>query len=458
MAKKWLSVVNFSIGGLGIFLLLAAGGVIFARPHEIPVPDFASIKAPLPRGSFVQQKDAYDAIKEPLFSLAFSPMTIQLPDLRKTLMFYGKNGRPDAKLDRPLIYFAFIGNKTPSSISPGEKLYILYDKKQTPAQYVFSPENKETHLWLEATVNGNEAVVKVGMNNENGEIIKEPSSYAQFSLTEKEYVRVGAAVWEIGKWRVDGSLFARQKARWFGSDRFLERHGGDEYHDLMGKQRIDFGEGEDIYSVYVGLHDILIWENDRWVVAKPGPESLGRPLIAVKKIDDRLMNLELWDVDGKAKMALNLLKSAESWMPQNLQQSFKFVGARTRSQFVFEINKERMLLSPQDWLVLTETGWKKLTTAEEIDEYVNRKLTGPLFVFDGITRKDDRQVLMGTMFNPSRTDMQSIELPVIAGTSSPTPLEKGIERLKQATENPQTPFAKSRAKIESASEDSHDSL
>ncbi|MCP5507977.1 MAG: hypothetical protein H7A37_06730 [Chlamydiales bacterium] len=47
---------------------------------------------------------------------------------------------------------------------------------------------------------------------------------------------------ELGKWRVDGTLLARQRARWYGPDMFLKRHGGDEFKDVSGKRRIDFGE------------------------------------------------------------------------------------------------------------------------------------------------------------------------------------------------------------------------
>jgi hypothetical protein len=124
------------------------------------------------------------------------------------------------------------------------------------------------------------------------------------------------------------------------------------------------------------------------------------------------MQLELWDVNGRSKIVLNLLKSQEPWNPQNLLQNFKFMGSRTRSQFVFEINKERMLLSPQDWLLLTQKGWKKLTTAKDIDNYVARKTPGVMFIFEGIERKNDQQFIKGLLYNSSRTDVKNVELPI----------------------------------------------
>lgn len=425
MVKKWMSWINIVAGGVIVTLLLAAVCLLWLRPNDFPLHDSVVRKSNIPKSAFARLPQDYNAIQSPVFSLKFAPLSVQLPDLRRHLIYYGKNGRPDAKDGKPVLYFAFGANKAPSAVIPGEHLYLLYDRSQK--QYIFSPDNTETALWIEAAPQGNQVLVKVGMKGDNGQIINEPVAYREFSLPEKEYVRSGSSVWELGKWRVDGTLLARQKAKWFGIDRFLEKHGGEEYKDFEHKQRIDFSEGEETYSVYVGLDDCMIWKDNRWQVFKPGSDSLGYPMLCVKKVDDRIMNLELWDVEGKGKIVLNLLKTNEAWLPQNLQQSFKFVGARTRSQFVFEINKERMLLRPHDWLVLTDGGWKKLVTPEEIDDYVNRKIVGPLFVFDGIERKDERQVIMGTMFNSARTEMISVELPLQQGAGM-TPTSPGNEK------------------------------
>lgn len=435
MAKKWVAWINYCMGGLVVFLLIAALWFVFLSSSDIPVPQMSTKKSDIPKGSFTRGKQDYDAIAAPVLNLNFAPMSMQLPDLRRYLIYYGKNGRPDSQLKDTSMHFAFIGNKDLSSVNPGSKLYVLYDKNQNPPQYIFSPDNAQTSLWIEPSVQGAQALVKVTMKGENGKIISEPASYSEFTLPEKEYVRAGGTVWEIGKWRVDGTLLARQKARWYGIDRFLEKHGGKEFQDFKSKQRIDFGENEEVYSVYAGTDDCMIWKDGHWKVVKPGPESLGYPLLCVKKVDERIMNLELWDVDGKGKLALNLLKSTENWMPQNIQQSFKFVGARTRTQFVFEINKERVLLSPHDWLILTDAGWKKLVTPKEIDEYVDRKITGPLFVFDGIDRKEDRQVIVGTMFNASRTEMIPIEL-FIQQTGTSTAANPADSKKRNGTSSP----------------------
>ncbi len=420
MIKQWLRWINYVIAGIAIGLVLIGCIYLLLRPSEIIVSDIPPPKTALPKSSFAHSKEVYNAIGEPLITLQFAPMSMQLPDLKRHLVYYGKNGRPDAIADKTLLHFAFSNNKSISSVIPGERLYILFDRKLSPPQYVFSPNNTESSLWMEARSEGVEALVKVTMKGENGEVIHNPEACANFSLPEKETVRTGGATWEIGKNKVDATLLARQKARWYGPDVFLEKHGGEEYADRIGKQRIDFGDIDDVYSIYAGLNDVIVWVDDQWKVVHPGRESLGKPMLIIKKIEERLMNLELWDPEGKGKITLNLLKSSEPQPSVNISQKFKFVGSRTRTQFVFEIDGERMLLSPYDWLLMTKQGWVKLQTPDEIDDYVERRTIGSLFVFDSVERQDDHLSLQGTLFNTCRTDMQAVEIPLQQLTSIPS--------------------------------------
>lgn len=414
MVKKWISFINYGACAAIALLLLFAAYFYLTTQTSFSTSETMR-KTALPQYSFSRNPQEYEAIDSSALSLEYSPLSVQLPDLRRYLIYYGKNGRPDAKDETVALYFSFTGNKAPTPILPGERRYVLYDKKQIPNQYIFSPDNALTALWIEPSAQGNQALVKVKMRSDDGQEVSEPAAYGQFTLPEKEFVRTGGAVWDLGKWRVDGTILARQRSRWFGIDKFLEKHGGPEYKDLITKQRIDFGEGDEAYSIYAGLGDCLVWKENRWQNVKPGEDTLNYVLLCVKKIDDRVMNLELWDIGGKGKVSLNLVKANEAWLPQNLEQNFKFVGARTRTQFVFEVNKERMLVSPHDWLLLSDGIWKKLITPKDIDDYVERRKIGPLFVFDSVERKDDRQVILGTLFNGARTEMVTIELPLQQG-------------------------------------------
>lgn len=432
MIRDWLHKISFGIALLGVLLLFYGFWYLWLRPSSIPPKQPVEEKTKLPDRFFKMKEEAYHALGEPILSLKKTSASLQLPDLRQQLVYYGKNGRPDAQEQLIMLNFGLPGSKTTATIAPGEKLYLTYDRTQKPAKFIFSPNNEKTSLWLEATPHGTEANVQLKMVNESGKIIQTPMANANFTLKEKDQTRVGKT-WDIGKWRVDATLMSRQKARWFGRDVFLETHGGDEYLYTVGRDRIDFTEEENPYSVYVKEGDMLIWNDNQWRTPKPDEDTTRYPLMAIKKISDRVMNLELWDVEGKGKVNLNLLKSADMKIPPGIQQSFKFVGAKTRSQFIFEINKERMTLKPKDWLLMTKKGWIKLISPEQIDEYVNRKVTGLLFIFDGVIKKGDSQIISGTIYNASRTEMQPLELPVQqsrAGIPGEAPAEGKSEGAK----------------------------
>ncbi len=417
MISQWLRWTNYAIAALIVLLLVATGFLWVNRSEEIVQGDLKLKPNRLPKSAFELDADAYKNIDQSLLALQSAPPTLQIPDLKNQLIYYGKNGRPDAQLANTSYHFSVSGNKTIASIAPGDRLYLVFDKKSGASKYVLSPNNGKTSLWIEAkpAEASTEILINVFMENDKGEVITEPKSNAEFKLTEKEFIRYAGVNWELGTFRVDGTLLARMRAKWHGPDKFLENHGGEQYAHATGKQRIDFGEGDDVYSVFVEVGDCLIWDSEasKWKAVQPGVGSQKYPLLVAKKMEERLMSFELWDMDGKGKIALNMLKSTEPTMiagVHNIHNVFKFVGARTKTQCVFEINNERIVLSPSDWLLLTPKGWKKLSSEEEIDDYVNRKTTGSLFVFEKLGRKDEKQVLIGMIYNPSRCDCQEIEL------------------------------------------------
>lgn len=428
MSKNWIIWINRALLGLIAVFALLTIYYIWKRPSQIPVPELSQKKMDLPKGAFAKPEKEYDQIGPPLLDLKFSPMSLQLPDLRNVIVYYGRNERPDANEGESLLHFAITGSRDTVSIPPGEPLHLVYDKDQPRIKYVFSPGNKVTSLWIEANPLDKEAAVNVSMRNEYGQVIRKPEQFAQFNLKEKQMTRFGAQRWEIGKWKVDGTLLARQRARWYGKDVFLERHGGEEYKEKLNKQRIDFGEKDELYSIYLGEGDSAAWIDGRWRQVTPGEDTQEYPLLVLNKVEERLLKFDLWDVGGKGKVSLNVIKSSETSAPKNLEKEFKFVGARTRSQLMFEVKGERILISPKDWYLYTEGKWTKLSDPEQIDAYVERKVTGPLFVIDEILRDDGRQILIGLIYNATRTDVKLVEIPLQQGATpvvkdSPVPLQ-----------------------------------
>jgi len=431
MLRKWLLVINIILGSVAGLLALISLWFLVAPFPESEIVKVQPVGTGLPKHPFEQPQEAYDAIGEPFLSLKVAPPTLELPNLESVLTYHGTNKRPDAEVGKTFLHFSLKGSVVPASVAPGEPLYLRYDPEQKPPKYVFSADNEETPLWIIGEAGNGEARVSVRMRNENGEVIAEPADFAHFVLKEKEFLGWKGGKWMLGQQRVDGTLLARQRARWYGEDLFLSKHGGEEFADAKKKQRIDFGEGEEAYYNFVGNGDCLIWDGKRWRVPTHHEESKEYPLLCVKNISDKIINFELWDLDGKRKVILNLIKSTEVWMPQHVEKDFKFVGSRTRTQVIVEVKGERMILLPQEWLVFTGEKWKKLTTEKDIDDYVDRRTVGILFVFEGVDKQQGNLYMTGTLFNATRTATHDVLLPVGSVRTAPSPGKKVEADIKE---------------------------
>lgn len=416
MLKKAIAYTNYVLLTVAMLLALRGLWLLMFLPSAVEepvVPRKEDQKKQLPPLGFHLTPEQYAAIGGTVLETKFVAPTISLPDLRSFLSYFGTNDRPDIASKQNLMHFGLKDIDQMGIVAPDEPLYVVYDRARAQGgRYTFSLDNHPTHLWIEGQPGDNKATVRVKMTDDNGQPITTPAANSEFSVPLGDYARLEGGKWEIAKQRVDGTLLARQRARWLGQDLFINKHGGDEFKDQVGKERIEFGEKEDKYAVYVKEEDCLIWDGNRWVPAQIGLQSRQYPLMCVKKIDDRLMRLQLWDVGGKGRVALNLIKTTEPWTPQSVVKDFQFLSARTLSQYIFEVRKERVTLRPFDWLLLTDKGWKQISTPDDIDALVDRKLSGPLFILDGVTKKDEKQVLQASFYSPQRTKVEVVLYPL----------------------------------------------
>ncbi len=411
---SWIPLINSG-------LLATAGcilALLFTSPKsqedaaEKPLPKLPK-KTELPPSAFKLESSAYERIGEGPFNLVWKTPSVELPDLREELQYYGKNARPDIKEGRALFHVALKTNNLSISAEDGVKTYLIYSK----GAYTFSPENQPTSLWLEMTPASSDAAnseylnVIVTMKNEDGTLTTVPEQSHLFTLKAQEIKNPSSSGWELqGGLRVDGSLLARQRARFVGPDLFLQKHGGEEFARAKGRDRIDFVDGDSLYSVFIKEGDFLLWKEGKWSAPLAHEDTTKYPLLVVKKIDEKMVFFEIWEAQGRGELPLNLVKLKMHDASPDMQNEFKFVGAKTWAQFIIEIRGKRMILRPNDWLILSKDGWKKIETPDEVDAYVNQSTIGPLFVLEKMVKKEGRSVLLGHLYNTSRTDEAEIEL------------------------------------------------
>lgn len=414
----WINCVFLAL----IAIFLGGGLFLHANRNELSQPSVSFHKQNLPESSFTPNDKNYEPLGVNSLLLEYQQPKMRLPDLRPLLQYHGHNMRPDAK-DADSLFFSIgpITDTNPSfSIKSKEKIYLI--SQQNPVQpFALSPGNRPSSLWIEAENKGPIAHIKTQMKDDRGNIIVEPVDRANFTLTEKP-VSAQSKGFMIDQFRADPTLLSRQKARWKGRDLFLEDHGGEEFEKNIGKQRIQFDEGEDSYSIYLSKDDVMIWKDGRWIVPEPGMKTNSFPLARVNKLEERVIALELFDITGKNKVALNLLKVQET-NPNllSINRDFHFIGARTKIHSMFKISNDREIVGPDDWFLQTSDGWKKLKTAKEVDAYVSGLTPGSLLVIDRIVKQNEDQWLHATLFNRSRSAKEEVLLPL-----KPHPTEKDI--------------------------------
>jgi len=419
---RWLPFFNLALVILTAVVSLGIVITVSQPPQPIELVT-ANTEKQLPKRSF--QNVDLSLLHEGAFALKWIEPTLQLPNLTQSIKYHGFIQRPDVK--QPRFHISLIGSDDLYAVGNKEPFYLVYKQEalepvslegpvwSQPETHVgYYPTQEPTSLWLEMQPKhgGKLLEVVVHMIDENGQELLQPTKHLCFTLPLQDPPPGRTPHWDIDDFRVDSTLLIRQKARWCGQDRFLQQHGGSDFGFASERERIDFHLGsEQSYSCFIKAGDYLVWHQGRWHAgyAFSGPTAK-LPLLYVKKIDDKTIAWELWDTEGITKIPINLMKTRDVGGMPDLLQEFRFIGAKTWAQFIVESHSGRLLLRAHDWLVLTSEGWVKLDSSQKIDDFVEQKLVGPLLVLDKLSKQNGRQVLVGHLFNSTRSEVTPVEI------------------------------------------------
>jgi hypothetical protein len=204
---RLLKVANLALAGT--LATLSALFLLTSQQEEMYIPTFSSpLNAELPKSPFLEHEDFFQEIGESLFTLKWAPPQMQLPDLRKELIFLGKNGRPDADKGASSYYFSLKGSDDRIRAKEGEKIYLVYQGSLNPGEwvldpkaggspsgpiwgdahtsleeiekntYIFSPNNLPTPFWFEARNSSEQGIeIRVGMLDEKGSLVTTPADF-----------------------------------------------------------------------------------------------------------------------------------------------------------------------------------------------------------------------------------------------------------------------------------------
>lgn len=398
------------------FLMLASCtcviGMIFYIFYPVDVPTtFSKLNenSKMPKELFTSLGNFQSIGNGPLSLRNNSSLT--LPNLKDQFIFYGMNDRPDADKNSPSLFIGIRGNEEIAALSK-QKIYFSKTMENKQIKYRLNQTDSPGSLWLELAQSteeieaGQEVQFKIGLDDPKIAI-----NPVVFHL-KPEIQSLRGKNWELDSVKVDSGLLSKQKARWIGLDLFLEKHGGLFFEQNRGKQRIDFGENDTLYSCFVKEGDCLVWKEGRWVWSEPNESTRGFSLLQITKIEERLIQLTLWSPEGWQKIKSTLIKVQDLTETYKNISAFNYLGAKGWNEWIFEVSGKREKVKPLDWWLKQETGWKKLSSKNEIESFVALKIRGDLLVIEKIIQKDNQPYLMGHLFNSARTKMHQIELPL----------------------------------------------
>ena len=333
--------------------------------------------------------------------------TCPLPDLAKEVVFLGKNTRPDATASDLFVSFGLQGSGQSIKLVSGQKGYLAY-MEDRESELAFSPD--PTPFWIRPYLSETgEAFIDFGLCFLAGSQ-QEPTE-------EKKDFKLETLLGKEGGFERDASfqkaVSCLKKGLFLDPDCLFRSHGGKEYQKLKDHKRLEL-DCEGVPSlVHLRQGDYLVWENGRWANVELGKKSQSYVLARVKGESSHRLDLEIWSSDGTETALVSLEKrSASPFLNPSMGNIFSCLRQRTASRVSCRIGSKAAILKVGDWVFQSPSGWRVIKSLKEVNDILEFRSKGLLFVFDGIERSDGRALFLGTLFNPTRTQVENVKIPI----------------------------------------------
>ncbi len=400
---KRLWFIAFLFWVVAILTLLLS--VLFSfQTEEVQEATDQAVFSEATHNSFAQKTTLHDALQNPLFQLSRVDRPLRLPDLRTHLLYFGAGGRPDRALSDSVVQYGLRNVQGVYNTPVSEKISLRFD----PRTHKWEISSEPTSLQIQFIVHIGGAEVLVELEGDDGNPIITPPELHRFTLGQTPLPPSANTFqeWTIGSWRAEPTILEKQGALWYGRDLVVESLGGEDYEFEAGRERVQFGTGDDVYVLWVGEGDAFVFEEDRWHCVTLGSASMGKSLLRAKNIDQRSILFDLWNEEGSSHVITMLMRRSDTF--DTKMPPMRLVGALSRKRWIAEIQGKRVVLAPDDWIVLTSNEYTRIDSSEQLDSYIEGRLSGGLLAFSGIEKIQGESCLVGSFFNTSRSQQDSI--------------------------------------------------
>lgn len=328
-----------------------------------------------------------------------------VPDLSREIIVLARSSRPDCDPKESTLLLSTKSGNEKRIVAPGEQIFLKCHKnKDEESTYSFS--DKKTPLWIRPMLNSSEDICfEVGFFT--------PSKQNEGFFEEISQVIIQQVKSSLFKEKNENAFLSSiRQAKWWGNDSLFTEYGGKEYKDIMHKQKVEIPSevGPQFYFLEAG--DYLVWEEGKWQKTSLREVSAGFPLAQVKRAEDKVLEMQVWDEKGFYPQTLRFDLQPSSKLSQKSDLHSASVRLRSSSQVVCSIGKRRLILKEGDWIMKVGRSWRVVKRNKDINDCLEHKLRGELFIFDSIDKQQGKLFLKGHLFDEMRTQMTPVSLPI----------------------------------------------
>jgi hypothetical protein len=376
------------------------GALLFLSPWAT-VSDFASCKG----GSLLSQRKTpfmHDAIGTGPLALRPSHAHGWVARLADELSLIAYNSRPGVSSKEAKILLGFKHSKEQVSISNATPFYLKESLEgkglcvcQEPAVFWVKPILLDSGSVLLEVVR--RVVTGEGQEvEEKGQFIANLQGGAsRYNPGQQEYAlefRGGSA---------------------FPYDVLMQKYGGQEFAPLGNQVILELPSRRGSYALFVTAGNYLQYVDGEWQITALEELQADLPVALVRLASERGIEVDLWEKSGFYPFPVKIEGKKGGAVPFPPESMPSGIRLRTGTQVSCAFGKRRLILKQGDWVIKGASGWRHLRNAEDIQLYLQRRLKGDLFIFDGIEKEAQGKLTMkGHLFDETHTYVQPVSLPI----------------------------------------------
>ncbi|MCI5051629.1 MAG: hypothetical protein MRY21_00655 [Simkaniaceae bacterium] len=350
---------------------------------------------------------------------------VPYPNLADEIVLLGRNDRPDAPKDLMKVMLGLKSSKEHREMVIGDRVFLNFSHPDGRRGASF--DTFGSPLWISPKILGSDVILESALEvigEDETKLLEEKRTFTLKSLGE----------WERASYLEDASsldfLSELQNVTGFAPDRVLDLYGGDSYKRLKHKPRFQFNSKGQM--VFLSRGDTLVWKDCRWQLTNVSKKTRDFPLARVQSVNGSEISFKVWDQSGFHSRELRVPISGGQPLTFRIEDVFARIRQRTMHSVSCKLAGKSTILRKGDWVFHTPSGWKVLKSAQELSQFLDYRLQGELFIFDGLEKVKGSAHMMGHLFDRTRSMCQKVRLPLVE--------KKGVIAAKQKPKQPDEDF------------------